>query len=379
MKKIWSWKISPQFIAIGISTILLVSCVQKLDKTVMPDGGTIRPGVLSTNKMNTVVATNLTLEPISVDQELNIKTIPYIQNLGGVVEKDAYEFSWLANGEMFAIAVKNKIVIYDQEAMTEIEGGVIDADKPVELTVSQDGSQLAWIDGNNIVYVWQNWTSKEPVIVKKSEVPVLSLAFSPDGTQLALSTFENTVEIWDLDPLKRISNWEFTSWLKDLSYSPDGSILAVVEPPDLSVNFLETKTGEALRTFKWTDCPASCLNGVYFSPSWRKMAWVAKFAVQIMDVDSADRESLLLHEDIVNALSWSLDDSLIATASAGSSDGVFSPMVDFWNPSNGELIKRLPQAQVVRDLAFSSNGTELGILGGGGKFTVWGMRNENKR
>jgi WD40 repeat protein len=373
MDKILSWKIYFQLIALNLTLIMLISCMPITDGAVVPAGETIQPSVLPTNKLDTEVEPDAASVSTYADQEINIKNITHIRNSGWVVEKNAYEFSWLANGEMFAIAAKNKIIIYDLETMTETEWGVIDTDKPVELTVSQNGDQLAWVDVDNNVCVWRDWTSQEPVVVNKSEVPVLSLAFSPDGTKLALSTFENTVEIWDLDNLKMVSIWRFPSWVTDLSYSPEGSLLAVVDPPDLSVYFLETETGESLRTFEWTDSPAPCLNGVYFSPSWGKMAWVAKSAVQIMDIESANVEALLLHEDIVNALSWSPGESLIATASAGTIDSVFSPVVEFWDPTNGELMNRLPQAQVVLDLAFSPNGNELGILGGDGEFAVWSI------
>jgi hypothetical protein len=77
----------------------------------------------------------------------------------------------------------------------------------------------------------------QPVVLDKGDVDiaalkenqVASLAFSPDGTRLAVGTRGGWVSVWDLDRRKRLwrePSQESRSAVTTLAFSPDGSALA---------------------------------------------------------------------------------------------------------------------------------------------------------
>ena len=108
-----------------------------------------------------------------------------------------------------------------------------------------------------------------------------------------------------------------------------------------------------------------------FSPDWNRLAWVARGTVLIMDVISGYTLAELSHEDFVQAIAWSVDSSILATAAAGSSDGQLQPYVYLWDSSSGALLNKLSQPGSVLSMSFSPDGRELAVLSSGGALQVW--------
>ena len=55
---------------------------------------------------------------------------------------------------------------------------------------------------------------------------VLRVAFSPDGTMIASSSYDNTIKLWNLEGrvLKTFEGHE--DWVNSVSFSPDGTMIA---------------------------------------------------------------------------------------------------------------------------------------------------------
>lgn len=62
-------------------------------------------------------------------------------------------------------------------------------------------------------------------ILKGHSARVWRVCFSPDGTQLATCSFDNTAKIWDVGTGKMLFNLKHKSWVGDTAFSPDGQRL----------------------------------------------------------------------------------------------------------------------------------------------------------
>jgi WD40 repeat protein len=202
---------------------------------------------------------------------------------------------------------------------------------------------------------------------------ITGLAFSPDRSILAAATYQNQLVFWDTSNGQQISSQGIAYWLSNLSYSPDGSLLAGVDLPNFAVHIYDAVTLEEQRTLTWTESASPALYGAFFSPDWKTLAWVARGTVQLMDVATQALGPTLSHEDFVNDAAWSPDGSLISTAAAGTVNGSFSPVVFVWDAQTGELITPLVQPEVVLSIAFSPDGRELASLIAGGNLQLWAV------
>jgi WD40 repeat protein len=99
----------------------------------------------------------------------------------------------------------------------------------LRVAFSPDGKTLASITGSWLpdevrgeVKLWEVATGKERVSLKGHPTRMLSLAFSADGKTLASSS--ETVKLWDVDTGKEKMEIRVLAW--SLAFSPDGKTLA---------------------------------------------------------------------------------------------------------------------------------------------------------
>ena len=66
----------------------------------------------------------------------------------------------------------------------------------------------------------------KPMVVKKHQALVWSLAFSPDGKTLASGSADNNVVIWDVATAEDLMTLKHNGAIEALRFSPDGRLLA---------------------------------------------------------------------------------------------------------------------------------------------------------
>jgi WD40 repeat protein len=290
-----------------------------------------------------------------------------------LTENLAQSFSWLPDSEQVALAVDQGIMVYSLEAATVTNH--LEALNPGNLTSSKQAQWLAWVSDENTIQVLNTQENRQVAEIHSPSGPVTSLSLASESGKLAFATFDNHLQVWAAQDgaVQLFKDWQLSYWLADLTFSPDGNILAGADLPNFQVHLIDLTTGEEIRSMQWTEHASPALYSVEFSPDWKYLAWVARGSVMIMDVDSGEPVATLDHEDFVSAVAWSSDGRLLATAAAGTLNGQLSPLVYLWDATGGKLINQLPQQGSVLSMSFSPDGRELAVLTSGGALQVWSV------
>jgi len=175
------------------------------------------------------------------------------------------------------------------------------------LAFSPDGSLLASSSLDGSVQVWDVAQRQKAFDLPGQQKAVSALAFSPDGALLATAGFDQIVTFYDLRKRKQVRAVATNSIVSCLAFSPDGSRLAVAGYI-LSGNIpvYEVVSGKPLVALRGhTNFPT----GVAFSPDGRRIATCGEDrTVRLWDAASG-QELLTLkgHTDIVRVVVFSKD------------------------------------------------------------------------
>jgi WD40 repeat protein len=241
---------------------------------------------------------------------------------------------------------------------------------PTLLTSTPDGLDLAWISAEHTVVYWNTAQSVAAGNISVSDSPVTGLALNPNKKDLAYSTLKGEILLWGSGSQSITQKWQQNAWLSNLSFSPDGQYLAGVDPSSLTATIF-TQDGHVLKQLEWTEAVNPSLFGAFFSPDWKKLAWVSQSVVQFMDVTTGKPTVLLSHEDVVGAIAWSPDSMLFATSSTINLGGDIIAAVMIWDSNTGKLKHTFPQNSPVQSITFAPDNQSLAILDIAGQLKVW--------
>ena len=191
------------------------------------------------------------------------------------------------------------------------------------------------------------------------EIHVLTLAFSPDGTQLASGSRDTTVRLWDTTTINDapITLRKHTGWTNALAFSPDGKILASGST-DKTVHLWNTTTGEPLVTLTGH---LSGIAALTFSPDGSTLAsGSTDGTIRFWDTTTGDPllTPITGHTQWVKAGAFLKDSSTFVSVA-------FNGTITFWDLKTSE--KTALQMEGDRDLllglAFSPDGTKFANVG----------------
>ncbi len=200
----------------------------------------------------------------------------------------------------------------------------------VEVAYNPDGKFIA-VGGD----VWDLAASKrmtvmEQAIGQKTSCWPSSVAFSPDGKELASGCFEGQLDLWSFPDGALIKSiGDYTGWVTGLSYSPDGEQLAAI----------------------------------YSVPDYLVQAWQLPQATPAFKLSEAH----------FTRVSYSTDGLLIATVAASAENeqyGWSAGMVQLWNAVDGKEIAQLQVDDAV-SVAFSPDSRILATGSLDGTVRLW--------
>jgi len=321
----------------------------------------------------------------STQQQLVHSTTPLISlNLAGgdSLQRGLNAALWLPNGKL-ALSGANGVSLYQglQAGLRAQSAPSFQtqaaAENPTLLTAAADGSGLTWVSGQRKIMFWDTTQSDAVSMIVESDSPVTGLALEPDQTELVYSNLNGSLIFQDIGSHEITRKWELTSWLNNLSFSPDGQYLAGTTLSDFKVT-IYSQTGEVIKQLEWGDAVHPALSGAFFSPNWQKVAWVSRSAVQLMDVATGEQTVLLNHEDAVGTIAWASDNHLLATSSILSQNGTVTAAVFVWNADTGLLSAILPMPTPVQSITFAPDAKSLAVLDVTGEVRIWSLEAQNE-
>lgn len=198
-------------------------------------------------------------------------------------------------------------------------------------------------------------------------VPVMALAFSPDGNLLATSGYREVL-LWnpaDGQLVRRVKN--LAERPHDIEFSSDGSLIAVAAgtPGQLGeVKLFSVADGNLVADLFTTDDEVF---SVAFSPDGTRLAATcADRSVRLFDVASRQQQKLIEdHADWVMDVAWSPDGKRLATSSRDKTSKVFDSV------SGESLATFNGHAQPVFSVGFLPDGASVATCGRDSRIRIW--------
>jgi uncharacterized protein with WD repeat len=189
---------------------------------------------------------------------------------------------------------------------------------------SPDGKLVAACnDSKGVVQVWD--VSSGKAVREFSQKGTATLAFSPDGKELAAGGWDHKVDVWDLTQSKQLRTLAGGQIVDAVAYSPDGRLIATGHHNHWPISLWVASTGELVRKLK-------------------------------------------VHDEVIWTVTFSPDGQWIAS---GGTDGT----VQLWDVASGkEVLRRQGHEFWIMSLAFSPDGRTLASGGYDGISYLWDLR-----
>ncbi len=226
------------------------------------------------------------------------------------------------------------------------------------LIATGSGGQFYRGRGGSTVELWDRETGQRLPTLHGTENVVWGLAFSPDGTELALGGTNPQVEVRDAHTgAVRWSKHDPTlPQAMSIAFSPDGKVLAVgfgqySQQEAFQVKVYEVETGRETAAFPG---PRGGVNDLAFHPDGRHLAVAGAEVVEVWDVGAPKRvRELRGHSKWVYGVAYSPDGKWLAT-------GGWDRTIKLRDAATGEeKLTIFAHDGFVLDLAFSPDGGAL--------------------
>ncbi len=359
---------SRQIIAAGLVLILLISAVLFVQ--------TRRPGVplpaaavsSSTASLTPPAAGTAQAAPQSVPV-ISLQTIPYLAEASRYGSATAQAAAWAPDGKTLAVATSLGVDLFDAQTFALLDSWETGLSAE-QLAYSPDGSLLALGGPLGQVQVWQTAAAKQLYTLTGGQEGVGVLAFSPDGSLFMAGNYGSTIYRWDMATGELLALYPgYIDGVTSLDFSPDGQFLLTSSPGMLRLRSLASKelvyppleVNSASAFF--TPDGKSFVTVGYDSPS--DFGKPYQITIRYFDTASGKQQhEYAASKDIVYATAVSPDLRWIVT---GGLEGmsIYSTAANF--PARAPENSR----GRVQALAFSPDGARLASIGDSAGVQVW--------
>jgi WD40 repeat protein len=250
-------------------------------------------------------------------------------------------------------------------------------DTVVAMALSSDGTRLAATRGDQTVQVWELATGSRVTLEGPPGRIAHSVNFSPDGKRL-VSLYgpgeygsrvgSGRMEVWDLaarKPVVTVDRLDRT--VQGASFSPDGKQLVIFIHLPQAVTVYDAETGREAFSSKVPEGSAY-MTGALFSPDGKRLATCDDQATRILDVATHETVATWPCESPhFHALAYSADGRLLAR-------GGIEGFVEIWDTGTGRKVQTIKgHAGSIHALAFSPDGARLATAGADGTLRLWDL------
>jgi DNA-binding beta-propeller fold protein YncE len=267
----------------------------------------------------------------------------------------------LASGSYGQVAIWDLAAGRPVKVLTNVLGAVND------LKFSPDGTLLAVAGGQPSakgdlrLYQVADW--KLLATLRGHDDVVFSVAFRPDGKQLASASFDHTVRLWDVATRESLRTYKHHSdFVYAVAFSPDGKQLASASK-DHTVQLFDVATGKSVFTMSGMELDVMALA---FSPDGKALISSGfEAGLYVWSPQTGERLKLMPgHSVATHELAFSKDGKRIVSAGADRT-------LRTWDPAAGTLVKSLPVGSITYAAAISADGKRLASGSFDGVVRVW--------
>lgn len=267
------------------------------------------------------------------------------------------------DGSLLAASSENGLGVWripDGELVTSIR-----VTSPIaDAAFGPDGSTVALVSEAGAVSVWDSHTGEEVLRLGDTYGSPRSLAYRPDGKHLAVSTMSGQTRVFDLDAELAGESLSFSagSFVYDVTYSPDGSLIAVTTQ-DSGVMLVDPTSAETVIAL---ESQPEIISQSAFSPDGRFLATPDQELVAVYDLQLRSRVLQLTGpSQPVTAVEFSPQGDVLASGYTGGG-------IILWEVRTGEKLASLSGHRgPIGDLDFSPDAATLASSGWDSLVLLW--------
>lgn len=233
---------------------------------------------------------------------------------------------------------------------------------------SPDGSRLAVAGEDNLIYLLDTKDGREILQIKGHTDVVTSITWSPDGSRLASGSDDRSVRIWDAATGRQLSSFAGdTKFVSAVAWSHDGKWIASAGA-ETRITVWNVASGEIVLELD----KGVYGNSVAWSPDDTMLAVTGNQRVLILDPSNRSEVKNLVGDwGDINGVDWSPDGRYLAAASHDSDVLVWQ--VDNWSEQILE-----GHTSNVTDIAWSKNSQLLASVSYDTTVRIWDVGKNNE-